>query len=388
MISKRLRIGLVAYACHPAEGSEPGAGWQWLAAIAKLHDVDVFTRAGDRQELEDAIAAAGLPVSVVRVSTPFDSVDRDGPWRYPKYAYWLIKTRRTLRKLSNSRKYDLLHHVTYASDWLPSCIGGLGVPTVWGPVGGSTRTPKELRRFLSRRANAAEFLRTMISAISRRTFARHTIRYSSLCVALNTDTADELSRMGAEHIVVEPNAILDVFATPPAVRSNEVLTAVYVGRLVEWKGLKIAIQALAHDRTSNWRLHVYGDGKARTEFETLASELGVQDCITFFGRRPRQEVLDALSSADAFVFPSLHDSAPWAVAEAAASGLPVLCFDLGGGPSLAKSNACLIDMRDPVVSIATILIEISNGERATETVDAWEQDKFENRIKRIYEALP
>ncbi|QYB02803.1 glycosyltransferase family 4 protein [Rhodococcus sp. USK10] len=388
MTNRRLRVGLVAYACHPCEGSEPGAGWQWLSAIAKLHDVDVFTRAGEGKELEDAVRAAGLKVEVVRVATPLDSVDRDGVWRYPKYAYWLMKARTVLRNRNRSHRYDLLHHVTYASDWLPSCIGGLGVPTVWGPVGGSTRTPKELRRYLSRRANLAEGLRIVVSKVSRSTVARRTIRNSSLCVALNSDTARELGRLGAERIVVEPNAIVEISDTPVAARSNDMMTAVYVGRLVEWKGLRIAILALAHDREFKWQLHVYGDGKARAAFEALAYDLGVQDRITFFGRRPRSEVLNALSIADAFVFPSLHDSAPWAVAEAAASGLPVVCFDLGGGPSLAKSNACFIDIDDPVHSIVANLISIAEGERTAQAIDAWDLDKFECRIKRMYEALP
>jgi glycosyltransferase involved in cell wall biosynthesis len=38
--------------------------------------------------------------------------------------------------------------------------------------------------------------------------------------------------------------------------------------------------------------------------------------------------------ADVFLFPSLHDEGSWVVAEAVASGLPVVCLDRGGPPVL------------------------------------------------------
>jgi glycosyltransferase involved in cell wall biosynthesis len=61
--------------------------------------------------------------------------------------------------------------------------------------------------------------------------------------------------------------------------------------------------------------------------------------VTCRGQLPRQDVLAALADADAMLFPSLHDSAPWAVAEACAAGLPVICVDLAGPPVLVRRTA-------------------------------------------------
>lgn len=44
--------------------------------------------------------------------------------------------------------------------------------------------------------------------------------------------------------------------------------------------------------------------------------------------------------SDTFLFPSLHDEAGWAVAEAIASGLPVVCLD-HGGPRVVAGVAAL-----------------------------------------------
>lgn len=56
--------------------------------------------------------------------------------------------------------------------------------------------------------------------------------------------------------------------------------------------------------------------------------------MTFLGRIPRSDVIERMRTADVFVFPSLRDSAGWAVAEAAACGLPVVCLDRGGPPTI------------------------------------------------------
>jgi hypothetical protein len=66
---------------------------------------------------------------------------------------------------------------------------------------------------------------------------------------------------------------------------------------------------------------------------------------------PRAEVFDAFRCADALVFPSFHDSAPWSVAEASSLGCPVVCLDAGGGAQLqAGRNAHVV----PIAPAATL----------------------------------
>ncbi|XGU19412.1 glycosyltransferase [Rhodococcus sp. 3Y1] len=49
-----------------------------------------------------------------------------------------------------------------------------------------------------------------------------------------------------------------------------------------------------------------------------------------------------MGASSALLFPSMHDSGGWVAAEAAAVGLPVVCLDLGGVPTLAGRNAVTI----------------------------------------------
>ena len=54
------------------------------------------------------------------------------------------------------------------------------------------------------------------------------------------------------------------------------------------------------------------------------------------GWRERDDVLKVMAEeADVLLFPSLHDEAGLAVAEAAAIGLPIVCLDRGGPPIIA-----------------------------------------------------
>ena len=108
----------------------------------------------------------------------------------------------------------------------------------------------------------------------------------------------------------------------------------YAGRLLAWKGLRLALAVLRRPEVSEWRLEVYGEGPERRRLELLAARWRLSDRVRFYGSRPREDVLDAFGSADVFMFPSLHDSAGWSVAEAMGVGCPVLCLDTGGPPTL------------------------------------------------------
>src|SRR5690606_29450725 len=79
----------------------------------------------------------------------------------------------------------------------------------------------------------------------------------------------------------------------------------------------------------------------------LASQLDVETRVHFMGHRSRQEVLQAVAGAHAFLFTSTHDSSPGAVAEALTIGTPVVCLDNGGAGDLlrAAGKGAVVDSR-------------------------------------------
>lgn len=134
----------------------------------------------------------------------------------------------------------------------------------------------------------------------------------------------------------------------------------FVGRLVDKKGVDHAVRALAS--LPGATLRVVGDGPQRTGLEALARRLEVSDRVDFLGTCPHQAVLEELTRAQAIVIPSRvasdgdRDGTPVVLAEAMAAGVPVIASDLGGlGEQVQHGmTGLLVRPDDPVALTATL----------------------------------
>lgn len=335
-----MKVLMSAYACEPGRGSEPGAGWAWACAAARDHEVWVLTHVTNAAWIDAALAsdhrlADRLHPVYLQNARWARPLRRRGPTRFLYYLLWqLTRCRQEGRRLHSVVGFDVCHHVTYAADWMPAGVSAVrDVPFVWGPVGGSATTGGiRLWARLGARALVVEALRAAVLGAARTLVGRPLARRASTVLGQNADVAAALA---PTPVVVQPNVALDIDGGRPerAERSSN-RTAVYAGRLLAWKGLRLALAALRRPEASTWRLEVYGDGPESRRLERLVGRWKLSDRVRFHGARPREELLGALEDADVFLFPSLHDSAGWSVAEAIAVGCPVLCLDTGGPPTL------------------------------------------------------
>ncbi|KJL29522.1 glycosyltransferase [Microbacterium oxydans] len=346
----RPRVLISAYACGPDQGPEATAGWALARAAAETGDVWILTRERFRESLSTALAASpelAARVTVVHIDLPARvmRLKRRGWDLYWYYALWQRLAGRTAARLHADVSFDVAHHVSFANDWLPCGISKLDVPVVWGPVGGASRVPiRALSRWLGVRGTVTEVARTALTALPRAIWGDATARRAALVVAQNPDVAHRFRR--AKRVVVEPNA---AFAEeiPPHRGSESGRTAVFAGRLLAWKGAALAIETISRPAADGWRLLILGEGYERARLQRLAKTLGVGDRVEFLGHLPREETLDTLAASDALLFPSMHDQAGWIVGEASAMGLPVVCLDLGGPPTLADINARVVQADAP-----------------------------------------
>jgi glycosyltransferase involved in cell wall biosynthesis len=343
----RLRVLLSAYACQPERGSEPGIGWNWVRHIAGSHDIWVITRRGNRTAIEAELLRNPLPgVKIFYFDLPkwarFWKKGNRGIHAY--YYLWQIGAYRLMAKLQRDVNFHVVHHVTFGTCWFPSFLSSLGVPFVWGTVGGAESCPKSFWNSFGLRGRLHEWARRIGQL--RGYFdpcVRYTARRAAMALATTDETAAQLRAMGCRSVAVLPHAALslleiDELGKMPQ-RNAETFRVYSVGRMLHWKGFHLGIDAFAAFRQSfqNSEYWIFGAGPERKNLERRVSELSLESSVRFFGEIPRRELLVRISECDVMLHTTLHDSGGWASVEAMASGRPVICFDLGG-PALQVDN--------------------------------------------------
>ena len=172
-------------------------------------------------------------------------------------------------------------------------------------------------------------------------FCSRQMRDDSLAIGLRT----------ADTEVIHPGVDASLLAAPAEPQPPDWRwRLLYVGRVVEQKGVETAIQTLARlPADAELRIVGPGDEPYRRRLERLATSLGVTDRIRFDGPRPRTELVEVYRSADAVLFPVAW-AEPWGLVplEAMALGRPVVATGRGGsGEYLAdRHNALLFDAGD------------------------------------------
>lgn len=333
-----MRVLAFAYACEPAEGSEPGAGWAFARMLASRADVWVVTRANNREAIE-----AGLENVPERDRLHFVYVDLPAWARFwkrgrigiqPYYLLWQALALRQARRLHRRRAFDLTFHVTLANAWLGSLAGLVGPPFVYGPVGGTLGMPWRMAPAVGTTGTVYETVRFIAVSVSRyvNPIARSAWRRARVILVQSPETIGWLPRGYRAKAHVFPNVAFDDGPRGWSGRIPEARTALFAGNLLPLKGVALAIDALSY--LPGWTLELCGDGRDAARLRRRATRRGVRERVRFRGRLSRDDLVDRLRVADVFAFPSLRDSAGWAVAEASAVGVPVVCLDRGGPPTI------------------------------------------------------
>ena len=124
-------------------------------------------------------------------------------------------------------------------------------------------------------------------------------------------------------------------------------TLLFVGRLIERKGISYLLQAMAKLRETCPNLHAYivGDGPLREELRAEADALGIGSQVSLEGFVPHGELLEYYQKADVFVLPSLNEALGHVTHEALASGLPIVTTNTGAA-ELVDGNGIVVPRED------------------------------------------
>ncbi len=103
---------------------------------------------------------------------------------------------------------------------------------------------------------------------------------------------------------------------------------VFIGRLLETKGLKELIKAFHQhiQKHENVQLEIFGDGPYRNTLEQLIQSLNLQSIVIMHGRV--KDAWKKLYQAHCFVFPSWYEGFSGALVEAMMTGIPIIASDI------------------------------------------------------------
>jgi len=144
-------------------------------------------------------------------------------------------------------------------------------------------------------------------------------------------------------------------------------TLLCVGRLAPPKDLATLLQAvaLAHTHHPDVQLWIVGGGALELSLRKLTDELGLNECVTFFGERAN--VSPFLLAADLFVISSITEGLPVSLLEAMSVGLPAVVTDVGGMSEIARMSGAVtvVPPSDPQSMAAALCDAIARREELT-----------------------
>jgi glycosyltransferase involved in cell wall biosynthesis len=213
------------------------------------------------------------------------------------------------------------------------------------------------------------------------------------------ESRDRLTGMG-----VPPERIALVCNTPPLARLDTrpathnddrtaPLTAVYLGRVEEQRGIGTLLDAVSQLRAAGFpvALTIYGDGKDFALYRARAQALGLgPPSVVFRGQVPNDLALTELAEADVGIIPHWRDeqfdtTLPNKIFDYMAAGLPVVTSDATPLRRIVEATGCGRVFRDrDAAGLAQALRELGDaavrrmaGERgraAIRTTYNWERD--------------
>ena len=292
---------------------------------------------------------------------------------------WLTQRQQLhiVKALVQAGQIDVVHQPMPVSPKAPSCLTGLGVPVVMGPMNGGMDYPPGLAHREPRWVRALVQLgRGLANAASR--WLPGKLQADVLLVA-NARTRKALPQGTTGRVVEMVENGVDLQQWParhwpvPAVQpaqQPEVLRFCFVGRLVSWKAVDLLLRAFAVARSQcahPLRLDIVGDGPQASALHKLAKQLrlsvaqhGTPADVVFHGWMNQADVSQTLRGCDALVLPSLLECGGAVVLEAMASALPVIATDWGGPADYLDASCGLLV---PVASESALIAGLADAMR-------------------------
>lgn len=379
---KRLGVLVVSENASVRQGGESYLPIQWFRELLKGGvDVHLLVHARSKPELDHSLSMFASRIHYVpevRLQTLLWKLGNALPTHIRDFtSTWLVHLvtqfmqRHLAWRLIRQHNIDVLHELTPVAPRLPSMMYGLGVPVVIGPMNGNMTYPPGYRGSLSFAWRAFVPVARGFAGLANRLIPGKRRADVLLVANERTRLALPASYQGKVGMLCENGVDPDVWRRPddlPVSRADAPRLA-FLGRLVDWKGVDLALDVLVQVRKQmpETELHIIGDGPVRPRLQAQAEALGVADAVSFHGWVSPEECPRLLAESDVLLFPSVYDCGGAAVLEAMALGLAVVALNWGGpGDYLAGGAGVLVEpagRQEKVAGLTAAVLSLTPSRR-------------------------
>lgn len=359
----KLKIVLVAEHASQKFGGEAVLPFHYFR-ILKKRDVEVKMIIHDRTKNELTIAfpdAEGQLIFIddIWINKLAAALGGKFPSRLSYFTFeWIsrivnqLRTKRKLLELVKNQSIDIVHQVIPVSPKEPSFIFDVGVPVIIGPMNGGIDYPAGFKKNQKKIVGIFLFFAGfMVEILNKLIPGKY--RADALLVA-NDRTKNSLPKIDSEKIysLIENGVDLGLWGRDGddrPVPNTEICHFVYIGRLVDWKGVEFLIKAFSEiGNLNSSTLLIVGDGDCFDSLKNKAYQLNLlgsdfgeieRGKIHFVGWKSQVQCAEILKNSDVLVLPSLMECGGAVVLEAMATALPVIATNWGG-PADYLDDSC------------------------------------------------
>ncbi len=347
-----MKLLISSLACNPHWGSESHLGWAAVQCLARDHELWVLTNARNRPDLERAREMGQVAENIHFVYVGHFKEWHSNPLRahlqgWQDYARFSKEILPVGRELHQRVRFDLAHHLTLTSWRIPCSLWKLGIPLVFGPVGGNEFLPWRFFSILSTSAKCFELARKFSSTISRFSpSVRACIRHAAHVFAANAETESLMiqlrgTRAGVSRLLAYSHP--DASPTAPSVPKKSATGPLRLfagGSLDGRKGVALALHALARAKSRGVKFHYRygGKGPEFPRLQQLVIQLGLQNEVRLGDSLSGKDYQEELNAAHIYLLPSLRDSFGVTLAEAMLAGCVPIVADCGGPGQIVSAD--------------------------------------------------
>jgi len=338
-------ILLIAYACEPDNGSEPEVGWQVVNHIAKQlpkSNIYVITKANNKEKIEQKPYPKNITFLYYELPkwASFWKKKQRGIRTY--YYLWMIGAVKFLK--GKNIRFDLIHHVTFVNDWLPSIfilLKNKSNKFIWGPIGGNDNI--EFRFLKTKKQKIVEFIRRSLQLFFRNfdPFFYMCKKKSDCVIGINQNVKEKIGLKNKCFVAEPAIGVERELVESIQCKEKDEFNIISVGRLIYIKNFEMSIRAFSEfvkrNKLSDIKLNIIGDGPDRKYLENLAKDLNIEKQVVFKGKIPLKKVYEEFSKSSVFIFPTF-ENAGFVFLEAMMNCLPVVGLNYGGASQFVISN--------------------------------------------------